>query len=115
AKQSEAPMQAGMNIKSDTCAVVVSYNPDTAVLLNLLRQLGRQCHFLLIDNHSDNIHDFANVARAVGGCVDVICQDQNTGLASAMNRGLQRALDSDYAFALLFDQDSELGPDFLAN
>jgi rhamnosyltransferase len=98
-----------------SCAIVVSYNPDVAVLLSLLRQIGAQSDFLLIDNNSNNIQDFESQCTALTGCTGLEKLSENSGLASAINLGLRRAMQLNYEFALLFDQDSELGDAFFSN
>jgi rhamnosyltransferase len=101
--------------KMSSCAIVVSYNPDIEVLLSLLRQIGEQSDFLLVDNNSTNIHGFEAQCAAVTGCIGVEKQSENSGLASAINLGLRRAMQLNYRFALLFDQDSELGEAFFSS
>ncbi len=101
--------------KISSCAIVVSYNPDIEVLLSLLRQIGEQSDFLLVDNNSINIHGFEAQCAAVAGCISIEKLSQNCGLASAINLGLRRAMALNYQFALLFDQDSELGEAFFSS
>jgi len=101
--------------RSSTCAIVVSYNPDIEVLLALLGQISEQSDFLLIDNNSTNIHGFESQCMALTGCIGLEKLSENCGLASAINLGLRRAVRLNYQFALLFDQDSELGDAFFSN
>ena len=98
-----------------SCAIVVSYNPDIEVLLSLLRQIGAQSDFLLVDNNSINIQAFESECTAIAGCIGIEKLSENSGLASAINLGLRRAMQLKYRFALLFDQDSELGEAFFSN
>ncbi len=97
-----------------SCAIIVSYNPDIEVLLSLLRQIGTQSDFLLVDNNSKNIQSFESRCAALTGCIGIEKLSENSGLASAINLGLRRAMQLEYQFALLFDQDSELGEAFFA-
>ena len=50
--------------KLSICAIIVSFNPDANVLTSLLRQIGTQCEFLLIDNASGNLENFRSLAEA---------------------------------------------------
>jgi len=95
------------------CAIVVSFNPDVAVLVNLARQFERNgCDYIVIDNGSDNAADFADSMSASQRCQALVRLDSNLGLASALNLGLTRVRDAGYRFALLFDQDSHIGPTY---
>ncbi len=100
--------------KKDSCvAIIVSYNPDKEILFSLLQQLSDQTDFLLVDNGSANVSDFAADARALAACKGVQELPENLGLACALNIGLRFALENDYEFALLFDQDSALSENFV--
>lgn len=101
--------------RNPACAIVVSFNPETDVLLALLRQLGAQTDFILIDNNSANLSEFDAAVQVLPGCVGFRKLPENAGLASAINLGLRFALEQQYQVALLFDQDSELGEDFCSN
>lgn len=101
--------------KISVCAIVVSFNPDTSVLLSLLQQIGTQCEFLLIDNASGNIENFRSVAENTPRCLGVRQMETNIGLASALNLGLEEATQRGFGFAVLFDQDSQVPVSFFAN
>lgn len=104
------------NKKKNSCvAIIVSYNPDKEILLSLLQQLNAQTDFLLIDNGSENIGDFAAEAGELAACKGVEELSENLGLACALNIGLRFALENEYEFALLFDQDSALSENFVAS
>ena len=96
------------------CAVVVSYNPEPAVLLALLAQLDRSgCDFILIDNHSGNIAAVQPQASAHARCRKVICLPENLGQAAALNQALTAIDLAGDDLALLFDQDSSIDEHFL--
>lgn len=96
------------------CAVVVSYHPETTVLLDLLNQLDQSgCDFILIDNHSNNIDHFKTKALGFNRCREVICLPENLGQASALNEALTRIETAGYELALLFDQDSSIDDNFV--
>lgn len=101
--------------KLSICAIIVSFNPDANVLTSLLRQIGTQCEFLLIDNASGNLENFRSLAEATPRCLGVHSLDTNIGLASALNLGLQEATRRGYGYAVLFDQDSQVPVSFFAN
>ena len=101
--------------KLNPCAIIVSYEPDIRALLSLLEQVSSQADFILIDNASGNSDEFLTIAANKPRCVGVHALEQNIGLASAMNLGLREAMQSGYAFAVLFDQDSQVPASFFAN
>lgn len=101
--------------KRNPCAIVVSYEPDTTVLLSLLDQISAQTDFLLIDNASRNLEEFLPIAKAKSRCLGVHALPENIGLASAMNLGLREVKEAGYAFAVLFDQDSQVPPSFFVD
>jgi len=98
------------------CAVIVSYNPDIPLLLRLAERLqDNACDFLVIDNGSRKIDAFSPSLVAHAHCIGLQQLGENRGLASALNLGLQRLGREGYQFALLFDQDSGIGRDYLLN
>lgn len=96
------------------CAVVVTWQPDIAMLLTLLDQLACQsCHIWVIDNGSANA-DSLDAAVSSRTSVTLLRWNENKGLAAAMNAGLRLALDNAYPFVFLFDQDSTITDGFCA-
>lgn len=91
-----------------SCAVVVTFNPDSTALLKLLSQLNKEADFVVIDNDSENIAELTTSITAYSRCVDLIKLDSNGGLAKALNRGMDWALSNGYSYVFLFDQDSSL-------
>jgi rhamnosyltransferase len=87
-------------------AVVVTYNPDFSALELLLSELSKQASLIvLIDNGSlIDVSDWAyksNFHHIV--CISL---KKNQGLASAQNIGIKYAIDNNYQYIVLFDQDS---------
>ena len=95
-----------------TCAIIVTWNPDSAQLLSLLAGIGGQSDFLLLDNASANAATFVDAAASSPRCFGVVQLDSNIGLASALNEGLRRLQSGAYRYAVLFDQDSQVPPAF---
>lgn len=102
------------DLNSCSCAIIVTYNPDPGVLLALVGQISQQSDFLLIDNASANPDAFISAVSATPRCLGVRRLDSNIGLASAMNAGLREVQVQGYAFAVLFDQDSQVPEGFFA-
>lgn len=100
--------------RQTVCAVVVTWQPDFAVLLPLLDDLTTQsCDVFVIDNGSTHA-DQLETALTSRANVTLLRWSDNRGLAAAMNAGLQMASDQGYAFVFLFDQDSALTDGFCA-
>ena len=101
---------------ASVCAIVVSYNPDLPVTLELLSTLNEsRCDFIVIDNHSSNIEALRAAAAAFEKCRSFIALDQNIGQAAALNQALKEVADANYELALLFDQDSKIDISFVSN
>jgi rhamnosyltransferase len=93
-------------LASDVLAVVVTYNPGPG-LLESLRVLRSQIeHVLVVDNGSGNI-DEVRAAAAQAGCT-LEENGSNLGIATALNRGVARALEMGVDWLATFDQDSLL-------
>ncbi len=98
----------------DTCAVVVCYRYSYAELAILLQTLIPSVgHVILVDNNEPA--DAVGLPDLQAACpaVEVIAHGQNLGLSRALNAGIRRALDRDFAWILLFDQDSRPEPTML--
>lgn len=91
------------------CAIVVTYNPDIAVLSKLLGQIDREADFYVVDNGSQKILQYCELIKTYKRCRSLIRLPENVGLARALNIGLDKVIAKGYQFALLFDQDSSLG------
>lgn len=97
------------------CAIIVSFEPDVAVLLSLVGQVSAQADFILVDNASSNSAEYLGLVEAMPGCKSVHALGQNIGLAAAMNIGLEEATSAGYRYAVLFDQDSQVPVSFFSD
>lgn len=94
-------------LKTDLiCCLIITYNPDDR-LLNLINTINRQgCHIIIVDNSSSNgglaiINSIENQYD-----VNIIKNDNNLGIATALNQGVKEAIKCNFDFVLTFDQDS---------
>lgn len=101
--------------KISACAIIITYQPEPAVLLSLLQQISAQADFILIDNASTNTQAFLPQAQALPRCRHVQVLERNLGLAAAMNLGLGWVREAGYGYAVLFDQDSQVPASFFAD
>ncbi len=93
------------NIK--VCAVVVTYNPDEA-LLERLAAIKRQAEkVILVDNASGEESRAILQLASEDHHIDVVANTDNVGVAAALNQGIQKARDEGFEWVLTLDQDSE--------
>ena len=93
---------------SNSCAIVVTYNPDVTGLLKLLGQLNKETDFIVIDNGSKKIEQIADSILVYPRCKYFLRLPANVGLARGLNIGLKWVQEQAYVYAFLFDQDSSL-------
>lgn len=91
---------------------MVTYHPDTDFPARLAAIRGQVAAIVIVDNGSDT--ELA-MLREVGSDrgVTLLLNGENLGVARALNIGIQRALELGFAFALLFDQDSQVDADLV--
>jgi rhamnosyltransferase len=92
----------------DVCAVVVTYHPDDDVLDNLATLRPQVQALIVVDNGSPQ----RSVERlhALQPTLDysLIENQENLGIAAALNQGVRWALEGGYKWVSLFDQDSKV-------
>lgn len=112
--ESDAGRDSAATVVPGWCAIVVTWQADLQSLSTLLENLLAQgCAVRVIDNGSDNTAGLRAVFDALphnGATLDL--WPRNRGLALALNAGLEYAAGQGYSHALLFDQDSQIGPAF---
>jgi len=99
----------------DVCAVMVTHNPDPIFVVNVRALLPPVGKLIRVDNRSspDSRKVIAHVAAACK--VEVMWNDKNQGIATGLNRGIDRALtDAEYPWIATFDQDSRVSPEYLS-
>ena len=93
---------------NQSCAIVVTYNPDITALLKLLGALNKETDFVVIDNGSPGIERLEESIKVYKRCQQLLKLPANEGLAKALNRGIAWAQAQGKEFVFLFDQDSSL-------
>lgn len=112
-------MNTTTSVDARTLATVtVSFNPDIASLETQLRALPAPCTKFIVDNasRSELVAQIEALASRMEN-VRVLRNDSNVGLAAAVNRGVEAALElaAPPRFVLLLDQDSEPQPGSIEN
>ena len=73
---------------SQSCAIIVTYNPDITALLELSSQLKKESDFIIVDNGTQGIASIVESITVYQKCRAVICLEKNEGLARALNIGI---------------------------
>ncbi len=92
-------------IQTSIFAVIVTYHPYIPAVTHLIAQLEQQVeHVIVIDNATPGFTEnqlHYNVTKT-----RIITNDENHGLATAYNQGIEQAFLHQATHAILFDQDS---------
>lgn len=98
--------------KKRVAAVVVLFNPSSAVLANIESYRTQVEHVFAIDN-SVATHKAIEDAIVSSGGVSLHKHGANLGIAAALNTGAQLALGHGYDLLLTMDQDTLLDPGYV--
>lgn len=89
------------------CAIFVSYNPTPDFYDNLKSIYNYVDKIIIVDNNStEEIVDSIKIYKENFFKLDFIFNKINNGVATALNQGINYALENEYNFVLLMDQDS---------
>jgi len=95
-------------MKKNTCAIIVTYNPNIELLTKLVSSLKQQCPIIIVDNYSlkpysKQIDNLIKASQAT-----LIPLSENAGIAKAQNTGIQYVEEnlSEIRYVAFFDQDS---------
>lgn len=92
-------------------AVIVTYNPDIALLVTNVEAVMPQVkEVLVVDKHSENT-DAIRVALPVNTKIHV---EKNVGIAKATNDGIKMHETNGFNWVLTLDQDSTVLPDYIS-
>lgn len=86
-------------------AVVVSYHPEADIAVNIEALLKQVDHVLIVDNETSS-ESQAILKGLSSENVSFIWNEKNLGVATGFNQGIRWALERQYEFYLLMDQDS---------
>jgi rhamnosyltransferase len=92
--------------RKSVIAIVVTYNPNTNELLDLLAALQPQVGFTIVVDNASRSDISAIVKQVQSGEVEVLKMSTNMGIAAAQNAGIERAMTLGAKYVLLSDQDS---------
>lgn len=91
--------------------VMSTYRPDAEVVLRARSHAAQVNKLIVVDDGSD---DSAVLDGLAGDRFEVIRLAENSGIAKALNVGMQAALDQGAEYILNLDQDSMLDDDYMS-
>ncbi|NQU39084.1 MAG: glycosyltransferase [Lentisphaerae bacterium] len=95
----------------NTCAVFVTYHPDSDFCDHVRRVQQQLPHVIIVDNHShsETVAMLQTFASQGDGTV-LLANSDNRGIATALNQATGEARQRGYEWILTFDQDSQCEP-----
>ncbi len=95
-----------MKKETAICAVIVSYEPDEAII-RLYDSICKQVDEVIIVDNASSCKTSKDILESLAEKVKVIYNDKNYGVAKALNIGAKYAIANNYKWLLTLDQDSE--------
>ncbi|MDY6949976.1 MAG: glycosyltransferase family 2 protein [Thermodesulfobacteriota bacterium] len=92
--------------KENVCGLIVTYYPDEDVQRRIMRIVDQVEHVMIVDNTSGVAVRLILRELRQSKKIEVMENETNVGIASALNQGMQWAIRRGYAWALTLDQDS---------
>ena len=92
--------------RENICAVIVTYQPDGGFPERAARIAEQVGSIVIVDNHSPRDAVSMLYKLASQRNIHLIINDENLGVASALNQGVRWAIKRGYRWTLLFDQDT---------
>jgi len=93
------------------CALIVTYNPEVAMLRNAISAVGSQVAAIVVVDNGSEPRALAWLRQQEGsGRFTLLTQGRNTGVAAAQNRAIYWAREQGFDFVLIMDQDSVPAP-----
>jgi rhamnosyltransferase len=100
-------------VTNSTCAVVITFHPDTDVLENLSKLRGQVQGLVVVDNGSPAAAiSLLRIASSQLG-FQLVENGENLGIATALNIGVHWAESHSYQWVIFFDQDSAVTDGFM--
>lgn len=92
------------------CAGIVTFNPEISRLSENIDAIRNQVDAIfIVDNNSNNIDIIKKIISKDSG-IKLICNNQNRGIATALNQLMKAAEDWKYSYVITLDQDSVSTP-----
>ncbi len=95
------------------CAVIITHHPDKSFQTRLVDIAAQVALVIVVDNGSF-AQELAQIHSLTGISIHLIMNQQNLGIATAINQGLTAAIEAGYQWAITFDQDSRPASNMIA-
>lgn len=100
-------------MRNKICAGIVTYNPSMSDVKKSIQQLSQQVHsIIIVDNASDNISDIEKIIQK-NSQITLIRNNQNKGIAAALNQIFVFAKNKGFHWVLTLDDDSEISDGYI--
>ena len=94
--------------KDNICGIIVTYHPDDDFHQRVSAIVDQVNHVIIVDNASGpNVQELLGKLGARPNITSILNQE-NLGIAAAMNQGFEWAQENNYAWVLTLDQDCPL-------
>ena len=100
----EGKVKNSLNVKN-AIAIMILYNPDVTLVSANIDNINRQVEKVLLINNSSKKYNFQGI--------QIINNGENLGVATALNIGLKFAINNNFTYAILLDQDSRINEDMV--
>lgn len=100
---------------SKVAAIIVSYNPDKNLLDSVNLLISQVEKIIIVDNGSIEAKrkDISSIKDIDNERIEVIFNEENLGIATALNIGVREALKQGFNWILTMDQDSKASKDMV--
>ena len=100
---------------SKVVAIIVSYNPDKNLLDSVNLLISQVEKIIIVDNGSieEKRKDISSIKDIDNERIEVIFNEENLGIATALNIGVREALKQGFNWILTMDQDSKASKDMV--
>lgn len=90
----------------NTCVVIVTYNPDEKLLSTVKSLTKQNVEILIVDNTVKEKNEILQLVSTDYPTTHIKRNNENIGLASAQNIGIEYAIQNCFEYTSFFDQDS---------
>ena len=92
------------------CAIIVTFHPSAEITENIAALRGQVDEIIIVDNGSgDGSKELLGQQAQLSG-VSIIYNQENLGIAAALNMGVRLAKAAGHQWIMTFDQDSKVTP-----
>lgn len=98
---------------NSVAAIIITYNVENDFRLRINKLKGKVDEIIVVDNGSSN--ETINMLKALEDEITVIYLNENKGIASALNKGIDYSIKKGYQWVLTLDHDSIVTENMINN